>query len=308
MPLNPNGKIDKPSLPFPDTVQAASIESRRVGAQAVNPTEAAIRAIWSHILPNAPSPVPLDESFFDLGGHSILATRLIFEIRKTFVIDAPLGLVFDHPTVASQGAQIDVLKNADLGLDYKAPQLPGAPPTGPESAKRFVEYDADYENLKQQLKESYPPLPGDFGAQGLRVFLTGATGFLGAFVLKDLFRNDRVSKVFCLVRDASQEKAMERLRQSSTGRGIWDEQWVKSSRLEVLCGNLDQAHFGLSAGLWDKIANEVDVIIHNGAFVGYFQSQHTRRKPRADDPAFRYIGCFHMKNYGQPTSSPRSLR
>ena len=269
MPLNPNGKIDKPSLPFPDTVQAASIESRRMGAQAVNPTEATIRAIWSHILPNAPAPIPLDENFFDLGGHSILATRLIFEIRKTFVIEAPLGLVFDHPTVAGQAAQVDILKDTDLGLDYKASPVPSAPAAGTEPPKRVVEYGADYEALKQGLKESYPPLPDDFGAQGFRIFLTGATGFLGAFVLKDLFRSDRVGKVFCLVRDASQEKATERLRQSSTGRGIWDEEWIKSSRLEVLCGDLDQARFGLSSEVWNKVANGTDIIIHNGAFVGF---------------------------------------
>ena len=268
MPLNPNGKIDKPSLPFPDTVQAASIESRRVGVQAVNPTEATIRAIWSHILPNAPTPIPLDESFFDLGGHSILATRLIFEIRKAFIIEAPLGLVFDHPTVAGQAAQVDILKDTDLGLDYKASPAPGAPATGTEPSKRGLEYGADYDALKQGLKEAYPPLSEDFGAQGLRVFLTGATGFLGAFVLKDLFRSDRVKKVFCLVRDASRDKATERLRQSSTGRGIWDEEWIKSSRLEVLCGDLDQAQFGLSSEVWNKVADGTDIIIHNGAFVG----------------------------------------
>jgi L-aminoadipate-semialdehyde dehydrogenase len=305
MPLNPNGKIDKPSLPFPDTAQAASIELRRTGTQAVNPTEATIGAIWGNILPNAPNPIPVDESFFDLGGHSILATRLIFEIRKAFIIEVPLGLVFDHPTVAGQGAQIDALKNADLGLDYKTPHLPGAPPAGTESSKRIVEYDADYEALKQQLKESYSPLSDDFGAQGLRVFLTGATGFLGAFVLKDLLRTDRVSKVFCLVRDASQEKAMERLRQSSTGRGIWDEEWIKSSRLEVLCGDLDQAQFGLPTEVWDKVANEVDVILHNGAFVRPIQPEHVDREWRTNDPAFRCIGYTHTTNYGRQTSLPR---
>ena len=239
----------------------------------VTTTEATIRAIWSNILPNAPGPIPLDESFFDLGGHSILATRLIFEIRKTFVIEAPLGLVFDHPTVAGQAAQVDNLKNADLGLDYKELQPSGVPPAGAGPSKRVVEYSADYEALKQELKGSYSPLSDDFGIQGLRIFLTGATGFLGAFVLRDLFQADKVVKVFCLVRDASQEKATERLRQSSTGRGIWDEEWIKSSRLEVLCGDLDRAQFGLSSEVWKKVANETDVIIHNGAFVGSVRLQ-----------------------------------
>ena len=301
MPLNPNGKIDKPALPFPDTVQAASIDSRRVGIQAVNPTEATIRAIWSNILPNAPNPVPLDESFFDLGGHSILATRLIFEIRKTFIIEAPLGLVFDYPTVAGQALQVENLKNTDLGLDYKSSQLSSAPSAGVEPTKRVVEYDADYEALKQGLRGSYSSLPDDFGTQGLKIFLTGATGFLGAFVLKDLFRSGRVAKVFCLVRDASQEKATERLRRSSTGRGVWDEEWIKSSRLEVLCGDLDQAQFGLSSEVWNTVANEADVILHNGAFVRFIRLQFTHGERYAEVSVTRFIGCTHMINYGQQT-------
>ena len=97
MPLNPNGKIDKPALPFPDTAQLAVVDAARAdGKQSTaTPTETAIQAIWTRILTNTSS-IPLDENFFDLGGHSILATRLIFEIRKAFLVDAPLGLVFDN--------------------------------------------------------------------------------------------------------------------------------------------------------------------------------------------------------------------
>ena len=135
MPLNPNGKIDKPALPFPDTAQAATTEPAR--GPAANPTEEAISAIWTRILPNAPSPVPLDESFFDLGGHSILATRLIFEIRKAFLVDAPLGLVFDKPTVAALAGAVERMRNADLGLTASAaPGTPRRPPQTPPQMPR----------------------------------------------------------------------------------------------------------------------------------------------------------------------------
>ena len=156
MPLNPNGKIDKPALPFPDTAQAAPTESAR--GPAVNPTESAISAIWARILPNAPSPVPLDESFFDLGGHSILATRLIFEIRKAFLVDAPLGLVFDKPTVAALADAVERMRNADLGLTGGAPGSPSSPvgesadAAAARAAAKKVEYGADYEQLLAQLR------------------------------------------------------------------------------------------------------------------------------------------------------------
>src|ERR1700728_382693 len=102
MPLNPNGKIDKPALPFPDTAQAAAAVP---SSRQANATEEAMQAIWASILPNPVLPIPLDESFFDLGGHSILATRLVFQIRKTFVVNAPLGLVLNHPTMAGLVAE-----------------------------------------------------------------------------------------------------------------------------------------------------------------------------------------------------------
>ncbi|KAK7471081.1 large subunit of alpha-aminoadipate reductase [Stygiomarasmius scandens] len=260
MPLNPNGKIDKPALPFPDTAQAVAAAP----AQSGNATEEIMRKIWATVLTNAPQPIPLDESFFDLGGHSILATRLIFEVRKQFVVDAPLGLVFDEPTIRGLASAVDKLRNADLGLTatVAAPAVPAKKP-GPAP----MEYGQDYENLLSKLRQSYPSVPSDFSSRPLTVFLTGATGFLGAFVLRDLLeRKERVAKVICLVRASSVQKGLDRLREGSTDRGVWDESWVESGRLEVVTGDLGQEHFGLGDE-WQRIASDADVILHNGALV-----------------------------------------
>ncbi|KAF8180379.1 alpha-aminoadipate reductase Lys1p [Pholiota molesta] len=140
MPLNPNGKIDKPALPFPDTAQAS-------------PTEITMQNIWAAILPNAPKPIPSDESFFDLGGHSILATRLIFEIRKMFVIDAPLGLIFEQPTIAGLVEAVDALRNGDLGFVYKKPAAQVANAPGADGKKPSVvgDYGEDYDERVQKV-------------------------------------------------------------------------------------------------------------------------------------------------------------
>lgn len=273
MPLNPNGKIDKPALPFPDTAQATHVAT---SSQAVKPTEQKMQSIWASLLPNAPSPIPLIESFFDLGGHSILATRLIFEIRKVFVVNAPLGLIFEQPTIAGLVAAVDSLRNADLGLNYQESMISDGGVNGQISGNGVqekavvapLEYGQDYLKLVERLKPSYPSLPSDFCDHTVTVFLTGATGFLGAFVLKDLLlREERVKKVICLVRGSDQEQAIWRLKEGSIDRGVWDDKWVKEGRLEVVTGDLGLDAFGMSGDTWDRIAAEADVILHNGALV-----------------------------------------
>ena len=281
MPLNPNGKIDKPALPFPDTAQVAPAEPTRAGE--ATPTEEAIRAIWARILPNAPSPLPLDESFFDLGGHSILATRLIFEVRKAFLVDAPLGLIFDKPTIAALADAVERMRNADLGLT--GPQAPPSPTTEAAAVApgKKVEYGQDYEHLVAQLEPSYAGVAADYASRPLTVFLTGATGFLGAFILRDLLqRAERVKKVICLVRAPDDAKAVERLREGAEGRGVWDEAWLASGRLEVVRGDLDKARFGMDGGAWVRVAGEADAIIHNGALV----CQPVLSPPHSPSPSY----------------------
>ncbi|KAG1815255.1 uncharacterized protein BJ212DRAFT_1569055 [Suillus subaureus] len=228
MPLNPNGKIDKPALPFPDTAHAHATVNRRTAS----PTEQTMRTIWASILPNAPTPIPLDESFFDLGGHSILATRLIFEIRKIFV-----------PTITGLACALDALRDPDFGIAYADAETRPATPVK-------ASYGQDYETL-------------DFKSGAVTVFLTGSTGYLGAF------RLDRVRKVICVAR----------LREGSNDRGVWDEQWFTSGRLEVVVGDLGLDLFGMGDEVWSRVAAEADVILHNGALVHWVYPYERLRAP-----------------------------
>lgn len=289
MPLNPNGKIDKPALPFPDTAHAhASVAGRKSAAggkvRTASPTEQKLCSIWSNILPNPPHSIPLDESFFDLGGHSILATRLIFEIRKQFVVEAPLGLVFAQPTISGLACAVDALREPDFGIARQEPTTPPETPGGQRLPKILptatVEYGKDLEVLLPRLRPSYLPLSPDFTTRTLTVFLTGATGYLGAFVLRDLLqREERVQKVLCLVRGASMEKALDRLRESSSDRGVWNETWVTSGKLEVVIGDLGQDQFGMDSETWSRVAAGADVVLHNGALVHWVYPYEKLRAP-----------------------------
>ena len=262
MPLNPNGKIDKPKLPFPDTVQATAGKAP-ANLHTLTPTQKVLSDIWAKLLPKAPSPIPLEENFFDIGGHSILATRLIFEVRKTFVVEAPLSLIFDHPTIKGLASAIDMLRNDDLV--FTSPE--SLPPLVDSTVKPDIDYAADFESLISRLRPSYAPVVPWPSDSTITVFLTGATGFLGGFILAQLLELPVVAKVICLVRGKGESDALERLRSSAEDRGAWKDAWVDNKRVSVVIGDLSSPNFGFQDALWDTLCGTVDAVVHNGALV-----------------------------------------
>jgi len=106
------------------------------------------------------------------------------------------------------------------------------------------------------------PDPGD-------VFLTGATGFVGAFLLRELMRSTN-AKIHCLVRAENDVAAFERLRTSLSWYRLWDE--IDTERLVVVVGDLARPRLGLSPEEFDRLARTIDAIYHAGANVNWIQS------------------------------------
>ena len=100
LPLTANGKVDRKSLPDPDAEELLS--GRYVAPR--NETETKMSAIWEDVL--EVDQVGVHDDFFELGGHSLLAVRLVSAIRKGFVVEMPIGDIFDYPTVALLSEQV----------------------------------------------------------------------------------------------------------------------------------------------------------------------------------------------------------
>jgi len=100
-PMLPNGKIDRKSLPDPDVSGelANKYEAPRTD------TELRLADIWQDVL--EVEQVGINDDFFELGGHSLLAVRLISAIRKEFVVEMPIGDIFDYPTIKSLAEQVE---------------------------------------------------------------------------------------------------------------------------------------------------------------------------------------------------------
>ena len=94
LPLTPNGKLNRRALPAPDSL-SRPIETAFVAPR--TPTELTLTTIWTEILNR--EPVGIHDNFFDLGGDSLLAIRLMERIHKQFERELPLSALFLAPTV-----------------------------------------------------------------------------------------------------------------------------------------------------------------------------------------------------------------
>ncbi|SNS45136.1 non-ribosomal peptide synthetase, partial [Actinomadura mexicana] len=105
MPLNPNGKLDRAALPAPDLAAPAGGRAPR------DAREVALCAVFAEVL--GVERVGIDDNFFDLGGDSLKATRVVSRARAALGADLGVRAVFEAPTVAALAA---ALKEAGGGV------------------------------------------------------------------------------------------------------------------------------------------------------------------------------------------------
>ena len=111
-----------------------------------------------------------------------------------------------------------------------------------------------------------------------RVLLTGATGFLGPYLLRSLL--DQTGAVYTvLVRAADPAAARERLRADLVAAGLYDARTAEAfdARVNGVCGDLASPRLGLSDRAWLQLAETIDTIVHNGAWVDYILDYETLR-------------------------------
>ncbi|WP_405822409.1 thioester reductase domain-containing protein [Streptomyces sp. NBC_01390] len=209
---------------------------------------AATAAVLGH---GDPSSLDAEQPFVRLGFDSLTSVELRNRLVAELEVPLPATVVFDHPGPRAMAQFLRLALTS--GADGDAGGAAAAHPV--EDYVAEIHLDETIRPAEEVVRLVDDPA---------EIFLTGATGFLGAFLLRDLLRGT-LGTVHCLVRALDEADGLRRLRENLEYYRVWDE--VDPARLRVVVGDLAEPRFGLGEEEFDELARTVDVVYHAGAKV-----------------------------------------
>ncbi|CAG2053402.1 unnamed protein product [Timema podura] len=249
------GKLDKKALPKIDMDEENGLDPQDLPS---TPTEHIVAAIWCRVLEL--QVIDVQENFFDLGGHSLL--DLLSEMNEQLGLDLIISDLFSHPTVYSMAGFIDdpqVTSGETVKLDLNAEV------ERHDQGKSLM--DISLRAFWRSFQLSHAKFRRD------KVLLTGVTGFVGAFILKELLTSTKAT-VYCLVRETPGSTPLQRIKDTLWEYGILrkgaqaDEMDKKiEARVVPIKGDIALVNLGMSEDDYMYLSYEVDSIIHAAAMV-----------------------------------------
>ena len=251
LPLTVSGKLDIAALPAPDYFGS---QYQAPGS----PIEELMAGIYADILDM--ERVGVDDSFFDLGGDSLSAMRLIAAINTTLDIDLPVRALFDAPTVRNLIHQLGAQATAmELFASVHGRDAAG---TRQRPHVRQVHRHRPHrcnDTARPERRSAYGP--ADRGHRFPRPI--SCTGIVRAIEQVD-------GTLICLVRAESNEQARQRLDKtfdSGDPKLVAHFQKLAADHLRVLAGDKAEVNLGLDQQTWQQLADTVDLIVDSAAIV-----------------------------------------
>jgi amino acid adenylation domain-containing protein/thioester reductase-like protein len=244
MPLTPQGKIDRRALPRPVTVASGGLD------RGYTPIQAGMSHLWSRMLTTGR--VGLDDDFFALGGNSLLAAEMLAHARVMF------GIGPSHVRPLTRR----LLRDPTLRGFSKATQDARTGRLTARGADARVDFSAEARLTDPIHLDAGPPPDWK---QPREILLTGATGFLGLYLLRELL-TATTARVHCLVRADSAADARRRIEQAAERYGI---DGLTTDRIVPLAGDLAEPDLGLAPETFSELARTIDSIHHAGATVNF---------------------------------------
>lgn len=237
IPLTPNGKTNRKALPEPD--QTVSVEVLNYVAPR-NSIEIKLVEVWAKALEI--ERVGIDDNLFSLGGDSLTVIEILSGVfSNNWAISAQD--FYEHPTIRELSAKIRGLVKAESE-------------STDEQAVIVTKDLANTNEIVLSLKQN------SLG----NVLLTGATGFLGVHILKELMTNIS-GKIYCLVRGRNPEQRLVKLLEFYFPGELKD---LINEKLLIINGDVTKEKLGLSQPIYDLLTKDIATVIHAAANVKHY--------------------------------------
>ncbi|MGB3123013.1 MAG: amino acid adenylation domain-containing protein [Pseudomonas sp.] len=234
MPRTHNGKVDRCAL------LAAPLHAITTARRApLTPLQARLAVLWSELLGVPDADLGVDDSFFNLGGHSILLSTLLLRLREQFGRSVSLNRFFEAPTLRTLSVLME----------------DGALPSAPSGQ---METDATQPLNLNMLGEHRAGDPR-------KVIVTGANSFVGVHIVQALLAGG-AQQVTCLVRERPGHSAMARFTQALHEYHLTH---LDLRRVQVYAADISLPRLGLTCDVYDHLARTHGVLVHNAARVNH---------------------------------------
>ena len=205
-----------------------------------------------------------EHSFLQLGGDSVSAMALSERLRLQLSATVSVTDLLGPDSVAELIARVVAAVQSGTAHVGAAPRSS----VWMEDVPLLVD---------RHLEPTYNFVAADMAERSLHVFLTGATGFLGVFILARLLEHPFVSRVTALVRADSAREGLSRIVRTAERYQCARSDFA--TRVAVACGDLSLSpRFGLAEAEWAVLCGDVDVVVHNGAAVHWLQPYASLRQ------------------------------
>lgn len=241
LPLTPSGKVNRRELPElehsrPDLEQELTLPQTQ--------TQEKISRVWGRLL--GVQPIGIHDNFFELGGNSLQVVQLNQLLEKAFNAKLSISLLFENPTIETLSEAVEkiIKKGAELDDDESLLEL---------------EKDASLDDSITALNCAKVTLE-----KIENILITGSTGYFGAFLLYELLQKTS-AHMYALVRANTVDEGKQRIKENLQELGLWEQRF--SDRIVAVTGDLSKPKLGIETGLFEMLAEKVDMIYHCGAWV-----------------------------------------
>lgn len=240
----------------------------------------------------------LNTGFMELGGDSLKLVECVFHLEEAFNIGLDITEMGTNASVNGIAAYIQN-KMQQGSANRKKINLQ-------EECYLDDEMTASPGEYSGSASRATAAAPGEAGPASFsaythsvnecrRLFLTGSTGFLGAFLIRSLLEQlaGQDITIYCHVRARDEAAGLERVISNMKRYRCWKDDYAQY--LQAVTGSLDKPLMGMKEDVYERLSREVDAVYHNGALLNFLYPYSYLKGTNVDGTRECLRFAFHGK-------------